>query len=196
MRVDSRLLTLHLAGRYCPICTGSDEFLDIVKHVIAILDVSLHAPTQPILTDAAHIGHGTRRGDPVGHSGGELSLRFDAGEPVLVDLLKRIEQFFLGRKHGFSLFMRLVELANEIDTTHRRALNIFRFFRAGASFVSARSKSETVAQIAPVRDDLGHNRALSLGADQSIDQIELVHRHEFENFAADFALLVPGQGRH
>jgi len=51
-------------------------------------------------------------------------------------------------------------------------------------------------QVTPVGHNLGHDRAFSLGVDQRIDQIELIHRHKLENFAADFALLIARQRLH
>jgi hypothetical protein len=37
--------------------SGSDEFLDVGNDVIAILDISLHALTEPVLINVGHVGH-------------------------------------------------------------------------------------------------------------------------------------------
>jgi hypothetical protein len=92
-----------------------EQLLDIVKHVIAVFDVPLHALAQPILIDAGQVGHGPRGCELVGNGGNKLGFRLGACKPVLVHPLKSIEQFLLGRKHRFSVFLRLVEWASEVD---------------------------------------------------------------------------------
>ncbi len=77
--------------------SGPDKFLHIGNGVIAVLDTSLQALTEPFLIKRRHVGHRLYRRELIGHDGGKLSLRFGAREPMLVDLLQRIEKFLLLR---------------------------------------------------------------------------------------------------
>jgi hypothetical protein len=109
--------------------------------VIAILDTSLHALIEPVLVDGGHIGHGPYSCELIGHGSDELSFSFGAGEPVLVDLFKSVEKFFLSCEHRFSLLLDLIELLNEVGgkrivgsglrSRHNSAPNSFQDLKSG-----------------------------------------------------------------
>ena len=50
------------------------------------------------------------------------------------------------------------------------------------------SESETVAEIAPAGDNAADQGALGVGFNQGADEVDLIQRHQFENFVAHFTL--------
>jgi hypothetical protein len=65
--------------------------------------------------------------------------------------------------------------------------------RGPAAAADLRLERKSVAQVAAIGDDARDEAALVVACDQRVDQIDLVHRDEFEDFAAHFPRSSPGQ---